>query len=1315
MLKFICVFVLIFVILQMHSIIVETASFQDFLYWQTNDCEYDNWISHISEGIASENYNIYSPWDRQTNGFGDFLIADDLILDNWYTVIDSFLHENYQEAQNLIDNFGFPYQVVEFNNTDNDRTYYLLREILDMNYFDDNGTPSPFDDEVGSFNNGWGLYIFNPQSQMPIIITAPHSNDDFITPALSYKCFSDWDAMFLLISGAGREVEWTQQGSYSNSKSLSDPSRAEDHVFNVAYKLFCDKIRRDFGQREFSAQIHSYDWNKHSDHPNCQISAGYNKGCPNLPIRDISDSKIDIINASNHLMIPSNTIGTHPNVYLNDYYSVNYDIYDFIFESESGRSYPVNNRVDLEGYSQNRQMLYSFQDWNRYDVFEPFFHLEMDELPNCYEQNEENYFWFYSYNPVLGTFNMSQLFENSLQYYSHWINAATEILPAVIELDDYLIPESPENFSIVDQTFDTITLEWDTVSSFDFETYEILYSTEPVNVQTADIFDRYDNYILASQLEKTVEIPELELNQIYFFRIRAKDYNDNYSELSEEIYSYTAPVIISDFEAIGKDNYAELIWTAQDQLNNQGFIVYRKTHLSDFIIIDSWETNPALIGSSQPQEEFIFTDTTAVNGAYFFYKISSVNSIGMEFFHDEIPFCSPQPIYYLYISNNDGSIADTVAFSKNPFATNEYDEYYDIEKTGEMLPGYIYAAFYESSWGQNGMYLSQETHGNYHPFNTYKTWNLQIATDQLNQPIQVEVSPNFRESAGKLYLRNNLLEEFTDLNNNNLYYFPSNSEFRTFILFWGNLYPHLTFNVAQNSIHKGGDDLSFSWSINYKQLVEHLRIYIKNDSDSVMITNQTSIHQNSYTWNIQDNLTIHNANIYIDMITIQGEIYSSKSPYKIGIIPSEITLQDEQGWHLVSNPWNSNYYFDVTTVFGEGAELYLPIDQNEFELCDNFQFGQGYWLYADQAYSFSHTDSIQNEAIQLPLHKSWNLLANPHACSYKVEDLKFLMNEFLFSFTYMFNSEYISQAAYIYRDGTYQMVDKIEPFESFYLYVNLDNVPDLACSFIPYNSSSFNPEYEIDWELKISASQFDTDELIIGISEYASDGFDFNYDLPEPASKPFNEGLALYIPKPENDTLYIFEQLNSDIRSTFHNTQPESKIWNFKILIPTQLEPVTIHLDFTQMPEGYFANMNFDGNIWNDLVNEVYIYSIFPSQTGTLNGEIEIMNDLCTAEDNVTENKIELINYPNPFNPTTTIYFTTNNLINSDITIYNIKGQKINSLDCDKSLTTMSAGDDYSISWDGTDNFGKAVASGIYFIRLETNGKSKVRKALLIK
>jgi hypothetical protein len=51
------------------------------------------------------------------------------------------------------------------------------------------------------------------------------------------------DAQFLLINGAGREVKWTNSGSYTNTKSLSDPTRVANHPFNTCYKKFVDKLR----------------------------------------------------------------------------------------------------------------------------------------------------------------------------------------------------------------------------------------------------------------------------------------------------------------------------------------------------------------------------------------------------------------------------------------------------------------------------------------------------------------------------------------------------------------------------------------------------------------------------------------------------------------------------------------------------------------------------------------------------------------------------------------------------------------------------------------------------------------------------------------------------------------------------------------------------------------------------------------------------------------------------------------------------------------------------------------------------------------
>ncbi len=84
--------------------------------------------------------------------------------------------------------------------------------------------------------------------------------------------------------------------------------------------------------------------------------------------------------------------------------------------------------------------------------------------------------------------------------------------------------------------------------------------------------------------------------------------------------------------------------------------------------------------------------------------------------------------------------------------------------------------------------------------------------------------------------------------------------------------------------------------------------------------------------------------------------------------------------------------------------------------------------------------------------------------------------------------------------------------------------------------------------------------------------------------------------------------------------------------------------------------------------------------------------------------------YPNPFNPTTNFNFTIAQSGLVRIAIYNILGQKIKTL----INTEMQAGS-YKATWDGTDNYGTHVSSGIYFYRMETQNFSATKKMILMK
>ena len=88
-----------------------------------------------------------------------------------------------------------------------------------------------------------------------------------------------------------------------------------------------------------------------------------------------------------------------------------------------------------------------------------------------------------------------------------------------------------------------------------------------------------------------------------------------------------------------------------------------------------------------------------------------------------------------------------------------------------------------------------------------------------------------------------------------------------------------------------------------------------------------------------------------------------------------------------------------------------------------------------------------------------------------------------------------------------------------------------------------------------------------------------------------------------------------------------------------------------------------------------------------------------------------LSNYPNPFNPTTTISFSISNDSNVELSIFNIKGQKTKAL-TNNEFTKGS----HSVIWNGNDASGKKVGSGVYLYKLNVNDKTElVKKCLLLK
>ena len=89
-------------------------------------------------------------------------------------------------------------------------------------------------------------------------------------------------------------------------------------------------------------------------------------------------------------------------------------------------------------------------------------------------------------------------------------------------------------------------------------------------------------------------------------------------------------------------------------------------------------------------------------------------------------------------------------------------------------------------------------------------------------------------------------------------------------------------------------------------------------------------------------------------------------------------------------------------------------------------------------------------------------------------------------------------------------------------------------------------------------------------------------------------------------------------------------------------------------------------------------------------------------------------NYPNPFNPTTTIHYahTNEGRIPNHVTLklYNVLGQEVRTL-----VNEDKEPGSFAVSWDGRDNSGRQVGSGIYFYRLQAGDFLRTKKMILLR
>ncbi|MBF8296747.1 MAG: hypothetical protein HW389_3292, partial [Bacteroidetes bacterium] len=137
------------------------------------------------------------------------------------------------------------------------------------------------------------------------------------------------------------------------------------------------------------------------------------------------------------------------------------------------------------------------------------------------------------------------------------------------------------------------------------------------------------------------------------------------------------------------------------------------------------------------------------------------------------------------------------------------------------------------------------------------------------------------------------------------------------------------------------------------------------------------------------------------------------------------------------------------------------------------------------------------------------------------------------------------------------------------------------------------------------------------------------------------------------------------------------------------------------------------GVVVTALETRLHVYSTF---VGTVYfDDFTVQKVGTTTAVNGTDSNIPKVfdlsnNYPNPFNPSTNIQFAVPHEQNISLVIYNILGQRIRTL-----VQGIHPAGQYTLTWNGKDDTGRTVDSGVYLYRLETGSIALVKKMLLMK
>jgi hypothetical protein len=381
---------------------------------------------------------------------------------------------------------------------------------------------------------------------------------------------------------------------------------------------------------------------------------------------------------------------------------------------------------------------------------------------------------------------------------------------------------------------------------------------------------------------------------------------------------------------------------------------------------------------------------------------------------------------------------------------------------------------------------------------------------------------------------------------------------------------------------------------------------------------------------------------------------------------------------------------------GAAANYFVAYDGTD---AFRFSTGRAFWILKKGALSINTTAPTAplnaSAAILITLQPGWNLITNPFTSSVAWSSI--LLQPANQSFT---------DSLWTY-NGSFSRSSRFDPYFGYYFF-NSTNLNTLTIPYSVYSASpAASPASDAgDWRVNIALScgEFHEQSASFGISREASVGLD-RFDARRPraiAATP-----VVFFHRPAWDEHY--STFASDVRPEIEKAES----WEFEVRAVKQQAAQLVFSGIERIPAPFEVFLVNQGNGSHVNLREDSLYA-FTSAADILKFKVVVGKKEAVQEElNSTLPKEFVLgrNYPNPFNPSTTIPLAIPVHSEVKLKVYNILGEEVITLHDG----ALQAGR-YWFDWDGRNQAGSHVASGVYVYRLSTSrGVHLTAKMILMK